>query len=310
MISIKPILDGNKRAVSRAISLIEDESHHAPSLLRLLYPHTGKAFVIGIVGPPGTGKSSVIDAMVGPYRQRGAHVGVVATDPSSPMSGGALLGDRLRMVSHSTDSDVFIRSMASRGQSGGLSPTTRNVVRVMDSAGMNPIIIETVGAGQNDVSIASVADVIVVVLMPQMGDEIQSGKAGLMEIGDIFVVNKADLDGADKTMSDLRALRSDVQGWEPPILKTVAISGKGIKEMLVQIEDCRQYLEEKGYLVRRRMAHLEEELLGDMVSHWTQKLKLRAKRTSHFRAIVRKVVSREIDPWRATEQLYEELNLM
>tara|TARA_B100000315_G_scaffold255856_1_gene300278 strand:- start:2174 stop:3106 length:933 start_codon:yes stop_codon:yes gene_type:complete len=310
MIPIKPILDGNKRAVSRAISLIEDESHYASSLLRLLYPHTGKAFVIGIVGPPGTGKSSIIDAMVRCYRQRGAHVGVVATDPSSPTSGGALLGDRLRMGLHSLDSDVFIRSMASRGQSGGLSPTTRNVVRVMDSASMNPIIIETVGAGQNDVSIASVADVVVVVLMPQMGDEVQSGKAGFMEIGDIFVVNKADLDGADKTISDLRALRSDVKGWEPPILKTVAIGGKGIKEMLVQIEDCRQYLEKKGYFARRRMAHLEEELLGDIVSHWTQKLKLRAKRTSRFRAIVREVVSREIDPWRASEQLYKELDMM
>nr|AIF12390.1 LAO/AO transport system ATPase (argK) [uncultured marine thaumarchaeote KM3_55_F05] len=310
MISIKPILNGNKRAVSRAISLIEDESHHASSLLRLLYPHTGKALLIGIVGPPGTGKSSIIDAMVRCYRQRGAHVGVVATDPSSPTSGGALLGDRLRMGSHSLDSDVFIRSMASRGQSGGLSSTTRNVVRVMDSAGMNPIIIETVGAGQNDVSVASVADVVVVVLMPEMGDAVQSSKAGFMEIGDIFVINKTDLDGADKTVSDLRALRSDIQGWEPPILKTVAINGKGIEEMLVKIEDCRQYLEQKGYLVRRRMAHLEEELLGDMVNHWTKKLKLHAKRTSNFKAIVRKVVSREIDPWRATEQLYEELDMM
>ncbi len=233
------IFTGDTNAVARAISKIEDGADEAADLMRQIFPRTGRALIIGITGAPGAGKSSLVDKLAALYRAKGERVGIIAVDPSSPFSGGAILGDRIRMQTLSLDKGVFIRSMATRGYLGGLARASVEAVAVLDAAGFDKIIVETVGVGQDEIEIAKTADVCVVVLVPGMGDDVQTMKAGIMEIGDVLVVNKADRDGVLRTEKELEALLSlsvRADEWQPPIVKTVAIESKGIEELAAAIE--------------------------------------------------------------------------
>jgi LAO/AO transport system kinase len=241
--SRRDFFNGDTRALARAISLVEDRAPAGEALLRQLFDHTGGASLIGVTGSPGSGKSSLVDRLAASYRKESAPVGIVAVDPSSPFTGGAILGDRIRMQALSTDPGIFIRSMATRGHLGGLAAATADVIRVLDAAGRNPILIETVGVGQDEIDIVKLADVSVVVLVPGMGDDIQALKAGIMEIGDIFVINKCDRPGVEKmerALSTILSLAHREDGWLPPIVKTVATDGSGTDELRKQIDDYLQ----------------------------------------------------------------------
>jgi LAO/AO transport system kinase len=241
------VLAGDPRALARAISLIEDEADVAAELIRAIYPHTGRAYIVGVTGPPGAGKSTLVDKLTAEIRRQGDTVGVIAVDPTSPFTGGAILGDRLRMQAHSSDPGVFIRSMATRGQLGGLARSTTDVASVLDAAGKSLVIVETVGVGQDEVDIVRMADVSIVILVPGTGDEVQALKAGIMEIADIFVVNKADRDGADRMVTAVEsnlALQSYPEGqWRPPIIKTEATTGRGVPELWEAIKRFRTHSE-------------------------------------------------------------------
>jgi len=255
---------GDARAVARLISLVEDASPVLREVMAALAPHTGRAVVVGITGSPGVGKSTSTSALVTELRKAGRRVGVLAVDPSSPFSGGALLGDRVRMQEHALDREVYIRSMASRGHLGGLSWTTPQALRVLDAAGCDVILVETVGVGQSEVEIAGLADTTIVLLAPGMGDGIQAAKAGILEIGDLYVVNKADRDGADQVRRDLRgmlALAERLEGaWKPPILSTVAARSEGLDEVVAAIEKHQAHLEESGELAVRRTRRARDEI--------------------------------------------------
>ena len=240
---IDRIIAGDLNAVARAISKAEDGTPGASQLMKEIFPRTGRALVIGLTGAPGAGKSSLVDKLATLYRKRGERVGIIAVDPSSPFSGGAILGDRIRMQTLSLDKDVFIRSMATRGNLGGLARATVDAVAILDAAGYQKVIVETVGVGQDEVEIVKTADICVVVLVPGMGDDVQTMKAGIMEIGDIFAINKADRDGVlrlEKEVAALLSLGTRADGWEPPIVKTVAIENRGIEELAAAIEQCRE----------------------------------------------------------------------
>ncbi len=256
--------DRDPRAVARLISLVEDESPQLREVMAALAPHTGHAQIVGITGSPGVGKSTSTNALVGELRRAGKRVGVLAVDPSSPFSGGALLGDRVRMQDHATDRDVFIRSMASRGHLGGLAWSTPQALRVLDAAGCDVVVVETVGVGQSEIDIAGLADTTVVLLAPGAGDGIQAAKAGILEIGDIFVVNKADRDGADQVRKDLRSMIAlgdrPAGSWKPPIVKTVAQRGEGVGELVEEIGNHFAWLTESGELEKRRTRRVRDEI--------------------------------------------------
>jgi len=257
------VLAGDPRGVARAISLIEDESTAGADLVRDIYPRTGHAYLIGVTGPPGAGKSTLVDRMTGELRKAGKTVGIVAVDPTSPFSGGAILGDRVRMAAHFGDEGVFIRSMATRGHLGGLARATSDVALVLDAAGKDVVIIETVGVGQDEVDIVRTADVSIVVLVPGTGDEVQALKAGIMEIADIFVVNKSDHDGADRVEREIRTLQSlAARGdrWAPPIVKTVASEGKGIEQLADAIRQFENHLKEENLALKRSVHNWQERL--------------------------------------------------
>src|SRR5437667_1058950 len=258
---IEPLIDrviaGEPQAVARAISTVEDGATGSAELMKQVYAHTGRALVIGITGAPGAGKSSLVDKLAAFYRKRGELVGIIAVDPSSPFSGGAILGDRIRMQALSLDKGVFIRSMATRGNVGGLARATVDAVAILDAAGYQKIIVETVGVGQDETEIVKTADVCVVVLVPGMGDDVQTMKAGIMEIGDVLVINKADRDGVLRTEKELEALLSlgtRTDQWEPPIVKTVAIESKGIRELAAAIERSREFQRQAPASGERRQA--------------------------------------------------------
>jgi len=249
------ILAGDKRAIARAISEVENRSSDGIELLRELFPHSGKALIVGVTGSPGAGKSTLVEKLAADLRREGKQVGIVAVDPTSPFSGGAILGDRIRMNSLFGDEGVYIRSMATRGQLGGLSAATQDAVTVLDAAGCAVILVETVGVGQDEVDIARHADVTILVLVPGMGDDVQTFKAGVMEIADLFAINKADLAGADRVEQELRAMLAispHRDNWEPPIIRTVATQGSGIPELREAMAKFRAHAEQEQLKFRRR----------------------------------------------------------
>ncbi len=300
--------EGHPRAVARLISLVEDESPLLREVMAALAPHAGHAQVVGVTGSPGVGKSTSTAALVTELRRADKRVGILAVDPSSPFSGGALLGDRVRMQDHALDREVYIRSMASRGHLGGLAWTTPQAVRVLDAAGCDVILIETVGVGQSEVEIAGLADTTLVLLAPGMGDGIQAAKAGILEIGDLYVINKADRDGADQVRRDLRsmlALAERPEGsWKPPIVKTVASRSEGLDEVVAEIDKHRAWLEESGELERRRTRRARDEIEAIAVTA------LRARwgdvhGRSELDDLAAAVVSGTSDPYTAADTLLE-----
>ncbi|WP_326767877.1 methylmalonyl Co-A mutase-associated GTPase MeaB [Streptomyces sp. NBC_01591] len=298
---------GRPRAVARLISLVEGASPQLREVMAALAPLTGNAYVVGLTGSPGVGKSTSTSALVTAYRRAGKRVGVLAVDPSSPFSGGALLGDRVRMSEHASDPGVYIRSMATRGHLGGLAWSAPQAIRVLDAAGCEVILVETVGVGQSEVEIASQADTSVVLLAPGMGDGIQAAKAGILEIGDVYVVNKADRDGADATARELNHMLGlgESRGpgdWRPPIVKTVAARSEGIDEVVEALEKHRAWMEERGVLAERRTARAAREVETIAVTRLRERIgDLHGDR--HLGALAERIVAGSLDPYAAADEL-------
>lgn len=302
------VLKGDRIAVSKTISAIENRDRNSGELLKDLFSYTGHAFVIGITGPPGTGKSSLVDRLAKIFRSRGSKVAILAVDPTSPVSGGAILGDRVRMIDHSLDPGVYIRSMASRGDEGGLSRAARNAIRVLDAAGNDLVIAETVGIGQAEVEIVHVADLVVVVLMPELGDEIQAIKAGLMEIGDIFVVNKSDLPGADKVIYNLQTILGSRGDWKQISIKVSAKTGQGMEELVSKIEKYREGYIGSEAARARKLESLREELIRNVGFVLSENAEHALRSNQEFSEVVSKVASRQLDPESATKFLLKTLS--
>lgn len=296
---------GEPAAVARLITLVEDASPLLREVMWALREHTGRAHVLGITGAPGVGKSTSTNALVAGMRRAGKRVGVLAIDPSSPFSGGALLGDRVRMGDHALDKDVYIRSMGARGHLGGLAWSTPQAVRVLDAAGCDVVIVETVGVGQSEVEVAGLADTTLVLLAPGMGDGVQAAKAGILEIGDLYAVNKADREGADRTRRELRTMLSMAEqregGWRRPVLKTVASTGEGIDELLAEIDRHAAWLAESGELVRRRTLRARHEVeaiaLATLRAQWGE------TGGADLDALAGRVATGDVDPYAAADEL-------
>ena len=299
--------EGRPRAVARLISLVEGASPQLREVMAALAPLTGGAYVVGLTGAPGVGKSTSTSALVGAYRTAGRRVGVLAVDPSSPFSGGALLGDRVRMSEHASDPGVYIRSMATRGHLGGLAWAAPQAIRVLDAAGCDVILVETVGVGQSEVEIAAQADTSVVLLAPGRGDGIQAAKAGILEIGDVYVVNKADRDGADATARELNHMLSLGESraagdWRPPIVKTVAARGEGIDEVVEALDKHRAWMEKHGVLAERRRARASHEIETIAVTALRERIGDLAG-DQRLSALAAKVADGELDPYTASDEL-------
>ncbi|MFI9647447.1 methylmalonyl Co-A mutase-associated GTPase MeaB [Streptomyces sp. NPDC052040] len=299
--------DGRPRAVARLISLVEGASPQLREVMAALAPLTGNAYVVGLTGSPGVGKSTSVSALVTAYRRQGRRVGVLAVDPSSPFSGGALLGDRVRMSEHASDPGVYIRSMATRGHLGGLAWAAPQAIRVLDAAGCDVVLVETVGVGQSEVEIASLADTSVVLLAPGMGDGIQAAKAGILEIGDVFVVNKADREGADATARELNHMlglgASRAPGdWRPPIVKTVAARAEGVEEVVQALEKHRAWMEEHGVLAERRLARAAHEVETIAVTALRERI-ADLHGNHRLTTLAERIVTGELDPYRAADDL-------
>ena len=315
MVDVPALVDqareGRPRAVARLISLVEGASPQLREVMAALAPLTGNAYVVGLTGSPGVGKSTSTSALVAAYRRAGKRVGVLAVDPSSPFSGGALLGDRVRMSEHASDPGVYIRSMATRGHLGGLAWAAPQAIRVLDAAGCEVILVETVGVGQSEVEIASQADTSVVLLAPGMGDGIQAAKAGILEIGDVYVVNKADRDGADATARELNHMlglgEARAAGdWRPPIVKTVAARGEGVDEVVEALEKHRAWMEERGVLAERRRARAAREVETIAVTALRERIgDLHGDR--RLDALAERITAGELDPYAASDELIASL---
>ncbi|AGM08936.1 methylmalonyl Co-A mutase-associated GTPase MeaB [Amycolatopsis keratiniphila] len=304
--------DGVPRAIARLLSLVEDAHPRLPEVAAKLTPHTGNARVVGLTGPPGVGKSTSTSALLTALRAKGLRVGVLAIDPSSPFSGGALLGDRIRMTEHATDPGVFIRSMATRGHLGGLSWATPQAVRVLDAAGFDVVLIETVGVGQSEVDVVKLADTTVVLLAPGMGDGIQAAKAGVLEIADVFVVNKADREGADATVHDLKQMislvRREIRGpsWRQPIVRTVASRGEGVEDVVQALDEHHDWLVRREELPRRRAARARDEVEAIAVQRLRAEL-VDLRSGDRLAELAELVVARKLDPFAAAEELIADL---
>lgn len=307
---IERMLNGDKRATARLITLVENDEEKAREIIKRIYPYTGNAYIVGITGPPGAGKSTLLDKLIRVAREEGKLIGVIAIDPTSPFTGGALLGDRIRMQRHSTDPGVFIRSMATRGSLGGLAKATSDAIKVLDAYGCDVIFVETVGVGQIEIDIVKTADTVVLVTVPGLGDDIQAIKAGLMEIADIFLINKADKEGADATyfelnlMLDLEKERWEKRGWRPPIIETVATTMKGIRELWKAIKDYMEFLEESGEIERKRKFRAEEEIKTIISGTIVRKISERLTE-DEVTALIDRIVRREMDPYSAADLVLE-----
>jgi LAO/AO transport system kinase len=305
---VSDAVSGSVRALAKLITLVENEMPEALEALRRLYPRTGKAYIIGITGPPGSGKSTLTDKITKELRKREFTVGIIAVDPTSPFTGGALLGDRLRMQDITSDEGVFVRSMATRGTLGGLSKATADTVKVLDAFGKDFIIIETVGVGQDEVDIVRTADTTLLISVPGLGDDIQALKAGIMEIGDIFVVNKADREGADRVVTEL-SLMLDLSpaksAWRPPVMKTVGTLGEGIQELAEKILAHRQFLEEGEGLTKKRNARAREEIVNLIEKEISKYIHKMLKYDLTFDEVIEKVVAREKDPYSYAQTITE-----
>jgi len=309
--TIKRILEGDIRAVSRALSAVESGRElSVTQMLKTLYPHTGNSTILGVTGSPGAGKSTLVEQLARVYSAQNLKVGIVAVDPTSPFSGGAILGDRVRMQSLATDPNVFIRSMATRGKMGGLSAAVGDALLILDAAGYEVLIVETVGVGQDEVDIVKTADTTIVILVPGMGDDIQTIKAGIMEIGDIFVINKADREGVERTKKEVEALLSIAPsrfGWTPSVLETVATRGQGISELVEAIDQFNRSVvktglkdeQHKSFHEMRLLEMLRDHLFADLMSKVTQQ---------ELTDYVERVAARKLDPYSAVEELVERLS--
>lgn len=303
---VERVCSGDTRAIARAISKVEDSAHDAAAMMKAIFPGTGRALIVGITGAPGAGKSTLVDKLALHYRSKGERVGIVAVDPSSPFSGGAILGDRIRMQTLGLDQGVFIRSMATRGNLGGLARATVDAVAILDAAGYEKVIVETVGVGQDEVEIVKTADVSVVVLVPGMGDDIQTMKAGIMEIGDVFVINKADRDGVLRTEKELQALLTLAErgdSWVPPIVKTIATENSGIEDLANAIESYSEFIKgnEDSGLRRRAIARWRIlELLRERLLAETLQIDSASETLD---ALAAEVAAKRRDPYSAVEEI-------
>jgi LAO/AO transport system kinase len=311
MIFAKEIMNGDIRSAARLIRDIEDEIPTAREELKKIYPHTGRAYILGITGSPGTGKSTLVDKLVKAFREQEKTMGVIAVDPTSPFTGGAILGDRIRMQGHSTDEGVFIRSVATRGHLGGLSRATNDIVDVLDAMGKDVVIVETVGVGQDEVEIVRTAHTTVVVLIPGMGDDVQAIKAGILEVGDIFVVNKADRDGADKTVREIEAmLYSNAyaeKSWSPAVLKAQAIHNIGIPELLEEIEKHHDFLAEGRHIERVLEQRVRQKFLDELQNMLLNEVIARIEKDPSFYKILRSLIDKTEDPYTQAERFMKEI---
>jgi LAO/AO transport system kinase len=302
--------EGNPRALARAISMVENRTPESTELLKAVFPFSGNALLIGLTGSPGAGKSTLVDQIAREYRKQGKTIGIVAVDPTSPFSGGAILGDRIRMSSHYADAGIYIRSMATRGSLGGLASTTADVATVLDASGRDLVMIETVGVGQDEVDIVRLADVTIVILVPGMGDDVQTIKAGIMEIADIFVINKSDRDGAERVEREMRALQSLAlrhDNWVPPIVKTVASEGTGIAELVQTIANYHEYLQQSGRAKERRAENWRlrlAEMLRDALFQRVLSTFLEDGKAEQYAA---EVAEHKRDPYSLVEEIVGEL---
>ncbi len=303
---------GEHRALARVISMVENETPEKDDLLKKLYPRTGHGYILGVTGSPGAGKSSLVDRIIEEIRKRGETVGIIAVDPTSPFTGGAILGDRIRMNAHALDEGVFIRSMGTRGSLGGLSKATKEVVKVMDAFAIDWIIIETVGVGQAELDIMYIADTTIVVLTPGAGDSIQTMKAGIMEIADIFAINKSDMPGADSIAAEVELMlnlqddHNDQKKWRPPVVKTSTINkGQGVDKLLAAVEKHRSYLQDKDLFSQRRQERAKNETLDIVNYHWNRMVRQQMSLPGRVNELLEKVASREVDPFTASDSILE-----
>ena len=303
---VQQIRAGDLRALARAITLVENRSAEAIPLLRACFQHSGKATLVGLTGAPGAGKSTLVDQLAHVYRKRDQKLGIIAVDPTSPYSGGAILGDRIRMQAHHADPGIYIRSMATRGALGGLAGTTADVATVLDASGRSPILIETVGVGQDEVDIVRLADVTVVILVPGMGDDVQTIKAGIMEIADIFCINKSDREGAERVEREIRAMQSLAardDRWTPPIVKTVASEGQGIEELAATIASYQKFLAENGLALKKRIQNWRDRLLEMMREALLNRVLREQVSEQDLARFAAEVAEHKRDPYTIVEQV-------
>ena len=307
---VEELLKGNRRAAARLITLVENEDRQKTELLQAIYPHTGKAYVVGITGAPGAGKSSLVDRLLQEIRAEGLSVGIIAVDPTSPFSGGAILGDRIRMQDHALDQEVFIRSMGTRGSLGGLSRSTREAIQVLDAFGKDLILVETVGVGQSEVDIVRTADTTIVLLTPAGGDSVQTLKAGIMEIADLFVINKADLPGMERTVAEINMMldMKNSASWRPAVIPTVSIRGEGIEELWTALKEHRRYLETSGQLAEVRLQRVRIELTEQVEYLVKNRIWAEVKDKFVLEELIEKIARREKDPYSLACELLDSID--
>src|SRR5579872_4195640 len=307
---VQRVRSGDVRALARAISAIEDDSAQASRLMKVLFRHSGRATVIGLTGSPGAGKSTLVDQLAREYRKQEKTIGIIAVDPTSPYTGGAILGDRIRMQAHHADNGIYIRSMATRGFLGGLAPATADVATALDASGKDMVLIETVGVGQDEIDIVRLADVTIVILVPGMGDDVQTIKAGIMEIADIFVINKSDREGADRVEREIRsmqslAMRSD--HWTPPIVKTVAMDGKGVPELAAAIASYEKFLQQQNLILQKRTRHWHDRLLEMLRDALLRRVVREQLSENEVRRYAAEVAEHKRDPYSLVEEIVASL---